>query len=98
MNNHDKVLFMVGVMILKDVIVVFPSLLVVSSSIGYFRCTVTNRTLSPSVAAKILPFKRTVAVAAPYPAASRIPFGYIFLLRFPRPPCGTRQQSSLPVV
>ena len=77
---------------------VFPSLLVVSSSIGYFRRTVTNRTLGPFVAAKILPFKRTVAVAAPYPAASRIPFGRIILLRFPRPPCGTRQQSSLPVV
>jgi len=61
---------------------VFPSLLVVSSSIGYFRRTVTNRTLSPSVAAKILPFKRTVAVAAPYPAASRIPFGRLSCLGF----------------
>ena len=77
---------------------VFPSLFVVSSSIGYFRRTVTYRTLSPSVASKILPFKRTVAVAAPYPDASRIPFEPFILHRFPRSPCGTRQQSSLPIV
>lgn len=61
----------------------FPSLLVVSSSIGYFRRTVTYRTLSPAMTSKILPFKRTVGVATPYPDASRIAFEPFILHRFP---------------
>jgi len=78
-------------LILNYVIIVIISPFVVSSSTGYFRNTVTNRALSPSAAAKILPFIRTIPVATSNPNTSWMPFELIILQWFPRPPCGTRQ-------
>ncbi|HYT03159.1 MAG TPA: hypothetical protein VEL70_09615 [Candidatus Acidoferrum sp.] len=57
-----------------------------------------NRTLSPSAAAKILPFIRTIPIATSNPDASWMPFELTILQRFPRPPCGTRQPSALAIV
>ncbi|MFZ0220836.1 MAG: hypothetical protein WAM42_03975 [Candidatus Nitrosopolaris sp.] len=68
---------------------------VVSFSAGNFHRTMTFGTFSPSAAAKIFPFKRTVDVAAPNPDASWVAFEAIILHRFPRPPRCTRQRSSL---
>jgi hypothetical protein len=74
------------------------SLFVVSFSAGNFHRTMASGTFSPSAAAKIFPFERTVDVAAPNPDASRMALGPIILHRFPRPPSCARQRSSLALV
>jgi hypothetical protein len=74
------------------------SLFVVSFSAGNFHRTMASGTFTPSAAAKIFPFKRTVDVAASNPDASRMALGPIILHRLPRPSSCARQRSSLPLV
>ena len=74
------------------------SLFVVSFSTGNFHRTMTFGTFSPSAAAKIFPFIKTIDVEASNPDASRVAFEPIILHRFPRSPGCTRQQSILALV